>query len=127
MKEKNSNWLMTINIILLGLLMLVPGLLKLFVSKPSGVSGMLSGNLLFSWAPMFWAIILIIGEIGSGLAILTRWKLKYTAFIPVIILGIATLTVTIKWNDIVSTGWSSLIFHLIALSNYLMLGIKHNR
>lgn len=124
MKEKNTSWLMTANIILLGLLMLVPGLLKLFSSKVSGVSGMLSVNFLFSWAPMFWAVVLIIGEIGSGLAILGKWKLKYTAWIPVIILGIAVLTVTIKWTNIGSTGWSSLIFHLIAISNYIMLSMK---
>ena len=127
MKEKNSNWLMTVNIILLGLLMLIPGLLKLFSYKPDGVSAMLSGIFLFSWAPLFWAWILILGEIGSGLAILGRWKLKYIAIIPVIILTIAVLTSTIKWSAIGNTNWSNLIFHLIAIFNYLMLAMKHNR
>jgi uncharacterized membrane protein YphA (DoxX/SURF4 family) len=125
MKEKNSNWLMIVNIILLGLLMLIPGLLKLFVSKPSGVSAMLSGIFLFSWAPLFWVWILLLGEIFSGLAILGRWKLKYTSLIPVIILVVAVLTVIINWNSIEKTNWTSLIFHLIAITNYLMLSMKH--
>jgi len=113
--------------ILLGLLMLVAGLLKLFVSGPSGVEGMLSGNFLFSWAPAFWVWILIIGEIGFGLAILANWKLKYTAWIPVIILSIAVLTTTIKWSDIGSTGWSSVIFHLIAIVGYVELTCGNHR
>jgi uncharacterized membrane protein YphA (DoxX/SURF4 family) len=123
MKDKNHNWLMAVNVILLGLLMLVPGLLKLFSYKVSGVSSMLSGIFLFAWAPAFWAVILIIGEIGSGLAILTRWKLKYTAWIPVIILTVATLTVAIKWSAIGTTNWTNLLFHLIAISNYLWIAM----
>lgn len=55
--------LQTINRVLLGLVMLVPGLLKLFVTGSSGVTGMLSGIALFSWAPAFWAWILILSEI----------------------------------------------------------------
>lgn len=127
MKGKNSNWIMAVNIILLGLLMLVPGLLKLLSSKPSGVSTMLSGIPLFSWAPLFWAWILIIGEIGSGIALIARWKLKYTALIPVIILIIAALTSTIKWSSIGSTNWGVLIFNLIAVTNYIMLSMKYRR
>ena len=64
--------LMTINRVLLGLLMLVAGLGKLLLVGPSGVSGMMSGIALFSWAPMFWAWVLIILEIGSGAAILAK-------------------------------------------------------
>jgi len=47
--------LITINRILLGLLMLVAGLIKIFVTHSSGVASMLSNNPLFAWAPMFWA------------------------------------------------------------------------
>lgn len=112
---------LTIQRILLGLLMLVAGLLKLFVSGPDGVSGMLSSLALFSWAAGFWAWILIIGEIGSGIAILSSWKLKYTAYVPVIILAVAVLFMTIKWTALGSTSWSSVIFHLIAINGYLML------
>jgi hypothetical protein len=76
---------------------------------------------------MLWAVILIVGEIGSGLSILARWKLKYVKYIPVIILGVVVLTMTIKWSSIGQTSWSSLLFHLIAISNYLMLSIWNKR
>jgi len=121
MKKDNIKILMTINIVLLGLLMLIPGLTKLFVYEISGVSSMLSGIFLFSWAPMFWAVILIAGEISSGLAFLARWKLKYVAYLPVIILGIAVLTSIINWASIGQTNWSNLIFHLIAIVDCLII------
>lgn len=106
---------------LLGLLMLVAGLLKLLVTGAGGVSGMLSNIVLFSWAPGFWAWILIIAEIGSGVAVLANWKLKYTAWLPVIILAVAVLFMTIKWSALGSTSWSSVIFHLIAINGFLWL------
>ena len=82
-----KNWGI-INRILLGLLMLVPGLLKLFVVGPTGVSGMMSGISIFAWAPFFWAWLLILAEIISGAAILAN----YAAGKVVSKFGTATLT-----------------------------------
>jgi len=113
--------------ILLGLLMLVPGLLKLFVIGAEGVTGMMSGIALFSWAPAFWAWVLIFFEIGSGLAILGSWKLKYTTIFPSIILFIATITVGINWSALGQTGWSNVLLHLVAVSNYLLLGTQEEK
>lgn len=121
MKNNSTKILMIVNTVLLGLLMLVPGLMKAFGYGASGVSGMLSNMWMFSWAPMFWAWVLIVGEIGSGIAILARWKLKYVSIIPVIIIGVAILTSTINWSVMGKTNWTNLIFHAIALVNYLML------
>jgi len=120
-----NHWM--IHRVLLGLLMLVSGVLKLLMVKPSGVAGMLSGIVLFSWAASFWAWILMLGEILSGLAILSNWKLKYTAYIPVIILAIAVLFMIIKWSNLGSTSWSSVIFHLIAINAYLMLACDYEK
>lgn len=111
MNHKN---LMMVNRILLGLLMLVPGLLKLFVMGPSAVVGMLSGIALFSWAATFWAWVLILSEIVFGIAILASWRLKYTVWPPVVIMLVAGLVV--NWGS-----WSSVILHLVAASNYLLL------
>ncbi len=127
MKKKKINGLFAVNLILLSLLMLVSGFTKLFSSKISGVSAMLSNIALFSWAPMFWAVILIAGEIGSGLALLVRWKLRYTALIPVVVLTVAVLTTTIKWDNLGATNFGSLIFHLIALTNYLIVSVKYKK
>ena len=53
-----ANW------ILLGLVLLIPGLLKLFVMKPTAISEMLSGIAVFAWAPVFWAWVSASG--GGG-------------------------------------------------------------
>lgn len=108
--------------ILLGLLMLVPGLMKLFIMGPSAVSGMLSGIALFAWAPTFWAWVLILSEIIFGIAILAKWKLQYTVIPPMIILAVATLFVAINWSSLMQTAWPNVLFHLLAISGYWMLG-----
>lgn len=119
--------LSVINRILLGLLMFVPGLLKLLVVGPTGVTGMLSGNFLFSWAPAFWAWILMLGEITSGIAILGNWNVKRISIIPIVILTIAVLTTTIKWTALGSTGWSSVILHLVAIAGYVGLACSGSK
>ena len=103
-----------INRILLGLVMLVPGLLKLFVYGSSSVIGMLQNIALFAWAPTFWAWVLILSEILFGAAILADWKLKYTVIPPMIILTVAAFTV--NWGS-----WSSFLLHLVAVSNYSLI------
>lgn len=105
----------TVNRILLGLVMLVPGLLKLFVMKPSAIVGMLSGISLFSWAPTFWAWVLILSEIVFGIAILFKWRLEHTVWPPIIILVIASFTA--HWAN-----WGNMLVHLALASNYWLLG-----
>lgn len=117
MKETTSK----IQWILLGLLMLLPGLIKLFVFKPAGVTQMLSGIILFSWAPAFWAWVLILSEIVFGVLILAKWNLKYTTIPPIIILAVATLFVAINWSDITQTQIPNLLLHLLAINGYCML------
>lgn len=96
--------------------MLVPGLLKLFVMGPSAVASML-GSFGFP-AAMFFAWLLIILEIGSGLAVLIGWKLEYTAIVPAVILVIAGLLVY-------RTDYGNLLMHLVIASNFVALGCMH--
>jgi len=105
-----------VNRILLGLVMLVPGLLKLFVLGPSAVAGMLAG---FGF-PMatFFAWLLIVVEIGSGLAVLIGWKLEYTAIAPAVILVIAGLLVY-------RTDYGNLLMHLVIASNFVAVACMH--
>lgn len=119
--------LLTLNRVLLGLLMLGAGIVKIFVTHPSGVAAMLSKNLMFAWAPVFWAWVLIIGEIGSGLAVLGNWKLRYVVFIPIFVLTIAVLTMVVKWSSLGTTNWTSLIFHLIAINGFIILGVQDKK
>lgn len=118
----NKNAWMTTNVVLLGLTMLIPGVLKLLGS--SGVVGMMSGNPLFSWAPTLWAWILIIAEIAIGIAILARYKADIAAYGAAIILLIATLTVHIKWGDLGAISWSNVLIHLTVVSNYVVFAMS---
>lgn len=118
----NNETAMKVHWILLGLLMLVPGLMKLFVMGPSAVAGMVGGIVLFSWAPALWAWILILSEIVFGALILAKYKLEYTTWPPMIILAVATLFVAIQWSALGSTSWPNVLLHLIAITGYWMLG-----
>lgn len=109
------------NRILLGLVILVPGLLKLFVFSPGGVTTMLSVNVLFSWAPAFWAWVLITAEILGGVAILSNYKVDWGAYLGAIILFLAVVTVQINWTNIGQTQWTNVLVHLAGVSNYLIL------
>ena len=110
MKEKEF---LMLNRILLGLLVLVPGIMKLFVMGPGAVAGMLSTLSLFAWAPAFWAWILILSEILFGIAVLANYKLKWTTIPPAIIMTVAGFSFYIN-------NMSMLLLHLVAASNYLI-------
>jgi uncharacterized membrane protein YphA (DoxX/SURF4 family) len=103
----------TTNRLLLGLLMLIPGLLKLFVMGSGVVTEMLLG-IGFPVAG-FFAWILILSEIIFGIAILTKWKLEYTVWPPIVIMLVAGFTVA--WGN-----WPTFISHLVIASNYWMIG-----
>ena len=96
--------------------MLVPGLMKLFVMKPSTVVGMLTG--LGFPAPSLFAWILILSEILFGVAILARWNLKYTTIAPAVIMVLAGLLV---FRDQIP----SLLVHLSMATNYLYIGQRY--
>lgn len=100
-----------INWILLGLVLLIPGLLKLFVMKPAAITAMLSGIAVFAWAPVFWAWVLIIAEILAGAMILAKFKLHFAAMAGAIILAVAALTV--HWGT-----WPLVLVHLAVASNF---------
>ena len=103
-----ANW------VLLALVMLVAGLLKLFSIKASNVAGMLEGFGFPASGVLAW--VLIVAEIGSGVALLARWQLKYVTWIPVVILVVATFTA--HWGN-----WVNMLVHLALASNYLVFGL----
>lgn len=120
----DTKQIFVINRVVLGLLLLIPGLLKLFVMGPGAVTEMLGANVLFSWAPALWAWILIFGEILFGVGILAKFKMDYAAYGGAIILFIATLTVHINWGDLGATAWPNVLVHLAAVTNFLMLACR---
>lgn len=112
-KGKNGCPIEMINRVLLGLLMLIPGLLKLFVTGPDAVTGMLTG-IGFPAAAVF-AWLLIIAEIVTGAMILANWQMKFAIWPPIVILVVALFTV--HWGE-----WPSVLLHLVAIGGYLALG-----
>src|SRR3989344_71576 len=104
-----------VNRVLLGLLMLVSGLMKVFIIKPDNVTGMLSG--IGFPAASFFAWVLILSEIVFGIAILAKWKLEYTVWPPIVIMIVAAFTAS--WGN-----WPTVLMHLVIASNYWMLGMR---
>jgi uncharacterized membrane protein YphA (DoxX/SURF4 family) len=109
---KYSNSILTANRILLGLVMLIPGLAKLFVMGPDAITQMLVG-LGFPIAG-FFAWLLIILEIAAGIAIIANWNLKYIVAIPIVILLIAAFTAHLS-------NIANIIVHIALASNYLLI------
>ena len=99
--------------VLLGLLMLVSGLLKLFVQSSLGFP-----------VAAFFAWILIFSEIVFGIAILANYKLQYTVIPPMIILLVALISTNLLQADSLTTvNWSGVFLHLVAVSSYWMYGV----
>lgn len=115
---KHGEIAVKVNQVLLGLVMIVPGLIKLFVLGPSAVAGMLSG---FGFpVATFFAWLLILSEIVFGAAVLTGWKLQYTPFVPAFILVVAGLLVY-------RTDYGTLLMHFVIASNFVVLGLMHKK
>jgi len=115
--------------IALGLVMLVPGLMKLFVTTPAGVTGWFATIPAFAWAPALLAWTVIIAEIATGILILARWNMKYTTIVPMIILTVAVFTTQLSLSD-----WSSFIGslgkvlqHLVLIAGYWLIGIIYSK
>jgi|GEM_PF-2009273 len=100
-----------INRLLLGLVMLVPGAVKLFWLKPAAVTAMLT-SLSFPLAGL-WTWILILTEILCGIAILANFKTSKTAIPPAIIMIVAALTA--HWGNP-----ANMILHFLAASNFIL-------
>ena len=112
------NWLM------LGILMLAGGVVKLFMMGAAGVAGML-GAIGFP-APTFFAWILILAELGAGIAILARWKLEKIVWLPIIIVLAA---IPFYWKMPFFAGKIPLqltqtLVHITLASNFWLLGVK---
>jgi len=112
-QQKTNLCFLKINTYLLGILFLYTGLTKLFVNKISGVSAMLT-NLGF-FLPVFFAYVLVIVEIGSGIMLFTGKFKKLVVLFPAFILLVAAFTVS--WGN-----WTSFIEHIILATNLLLVG-----
>ena len=110
-----------LNFTLLGLLMLIGGLVKLFVMGPAGVTGMLAGLGFPAAGLAAWALIL--GELGSGIAILTKWKLDQIIYVPIVIVLAA---IVMYWQNPMFAGKLPLqltqtLVHIVLASNYWLI------
>ena len=107
----------TLNRLLLGLVMLVPGLLSIFVWGPETITGMLTA--IGFPAPAIFTWLLILSEIIAGIAIIVNFQVKYAYIPPVVILTIAAFTVWFKPTEI-----PNFLLHIVAVTNYLV-GLAH--
>lgn len=117
---------MGINRTILGLLFIVAGLNKLFNLTPEGVSEMLTKLGVF--APGFFTWVLIIFEIGAGLALLVDWNVEI-AVIPLILImlvvAVGSNFITPLVDGVVTTkvNWQGVAIHLVITSNLWLIGL----
>ncbi len=105
----------------LGVLFLVPGIMKLM--NPAMVSGML-GQIGFPMATLF-AWILILVEVVGGLMLITGFKTKFAVPPLVIVMLVAIFAVvvpTISGN--LAAGAVGLLFHVLALLGLVSVGMS---
>jgi putative oxidoreductase len=97
----------------IGLLFIVPGLSKLM--NPGMIAGMLGG--LGFPAAAFFGWVLLLSEIVFGAAVLVGWKVKYTTWPLILIMGVAIITVSIPALGSNPMATPILLFHLVAIAS----------
>lgn len=95
------------NRIILGLLMLIPGIFNIIAIGDVATS--------FPYGA-FWAWVLVLSQLVFGLAVLIGWKMKYTALPPALILILAA---SLVWW----TNWPQVLLHFAAASNYVVFSV----
>jgi putative oxidoreductase len=97
--------------VLLGLLMFVPGVMKLMGVMNTGTTGV------FSMVGPFLGWIVIVVEIVAGLAVIVGYQTKWAAYPLALILVVATIMTSNAWLP----PNSSTFFHLIAAVAFIYI------
>ena len=111
MKNKIAGYGPSVLRVFLGLLFIIPGIMKLM--GPKGIIGML-GKLGFP-AAAFFGWVLILTEIFIGLAVLIGFRVRYTVWPLVVILFVAMVTVAIP-NMSQPMGVIGVLWHLLGIA-----------
>jgi putative oxidoreductase len=100
---------------MLGLLFIVPGIMKVMnISMPTGMLDAIG----FPAAGAF-AWILAISELVFGIAVIVGYKVKYAVWPLILILVVAIITVHIPGTD--PMKWIDILFHLVAIAGLFLL------
>lgn len=100
---------------MLGLLFIVPGIMKITnISMPTAMLDAIG----FPAAGIL-AWILAISELLFGTAVLLGYKVKYAVWPLILILAVATITVHIPSTD--PMKWINVLFHLVAIAGLFLL------
>ncbi len=114
-KHKNANYGIALVRVVLGLLFLVPGIMKL--TNPQMIIGMLEG-IGFPVAALFgWLVIIF--EILCGIALIVGWKTKWAVWPVIVIMIVATIIVAP--GQLAAGNPSGLLFHLLAIAGLVMI------
>lgn len=108
-------WGPTILRISLGLLFIVPGIMKLM--NPAMPAGMLEG--MGFPAPIIFAWILLLSELIFGLALVVGFKVRYAVWPLAVILLVATIMVHIPSTD--PMKWINVLFHVVGIAGLVSL------
>lgn len=99
----------------LGLLFLIPGIMKLM--NPSMIIGLLQG-MGFPAATAFGWIVLL-SELVFGAALIVGFKVRYAIWPLAIILLVATIMVHVPSTD--PMKWINVLFHLVGIAGLVSL------
>jgi putative oxidoreductase len=116
-ENHNAQYGATILRVILGLLFIVPGISKLM--NPGMIAGML-GDLGFPAAAFFGWIVLL-SEISFGAAVLLGYKVRYTVWPLVTILGVAILSVHLPKIFASPMGIINVTFHILGIGTLVSL------
>lgn len=122
MGDKSYKFFSVLNLVFLGIVMLVSGLVYLLYVTPQGLANMFT--LLGFPVPIYLAWIVIIVEILLGLAILGQWKLRISSTISAVILVVMAVTFYFygpgKYQG--APNWEAILVYLALATNYLFAG-----
>ena len=118
--ETNNRYGLTILRVVVGLLFLVPGIMKLM--NPAGPTGMLTG--LGFPAPQILVWVLLLSEIIFGIALILGFKTKYTVWPLMIVFAVVLIFVAIPGALSNPAGWTNVIFHLLGIASLLIIFLE---
>jgi len=108
-------WGPTVLRLALGLLFIVPGIMKLM--NPAMPAGMLEG--MGFPAPVVFAWVLLLSELIFGAALIVGYKVKYAVWPLMLILVVATIIVHVPSTD--PMKWINVLFHVVGIAGLLSL------
>ena|SRR3989344_5522534 len=111
----------TLNRVILGLLLLVPGLFKLISVTPANFASAFA----FLPSPIFVSWVWILAEVIIGLMVLFSIMPRFSSVIAALMMLLIVGFTQVQWMNLAGMNggnWASTLVYLAAATNYLLFG-----